>query len=67
MTTSTEPHTLERSSRHRIPDFFIVGQPKAGTTALYSMLRRHSSIYMPDTKEPGFLAAELQILSLIHI
>jgi hypothetical protein len=44
-----------------MPDFFIVGQPKSGTTALYSMLRPHPQIFMPDTKEPGFLAAELQI------
>ncbi len=43
----------------RVPDFFIVGQPKSGTTALYEMLRRHPQIYMPDGKEPWFLADEL--------
>ena len=37
----------------RLPDFFIVGHPKSGTTALYEMLRRHPQIYMPDGKEPG--------------
>ena len=31
----------------RLPDFFIVGHPKCGTTALYEMLRRHPQIYMP--------------------
>jgi Sulfotransferase family len=45
----------------RVPDFFIVGQPKSGTTALYSMLRHHPQIYMPETKEPGFLAEELHV------
>ena len=43
----------------RIPDFFIVGHPKSGTTALYSMLRRHPQIFMPDAKEPWFFAEEL--------
>ena len=42
-----------------LPDFFIAGQPKSGTTALYEMLRRHPQIHMPDSKEPWFFAAEL--------
>jgi Sulfotransferase domain len=47
------------SASGRIPDFFIVGHPKSGTTALYSMLRRHPQIFMPDGKEPWFFAEEL--------
>jgi hypothetical protein len=47
------------STNKRIPDFFIVGQPKSGTTALYDMLKRHPQIYMPDNKEPWFFADEL--------
>ena len=43
----------------RVPDFFIVGNPKSGTTALYEMLRRHPQIYMPELKEPIFFAGEL--------
>jgi hypothetical protein len=43
----------------RIPDFFIVGNPKCGTTALYEMLKRHPQIYMPDFKEPRFFASDL--------
>ncbi len=46
------PSTGERA-RGRVPDFFIVGHPKSGTTALYEMLRRHPQIYMPDLKEPS--------------
>jgi Sulfotransferase family len=42
-----------------MPDFFIVGHPKSGTTALYEMLRSHPQIYMPDGKEPWFFAEEL--------
>lgn len=44
----------------RVPDFFIVGQAKSGTTALYEMLRQHSAIFMPDLKEPEFLAADMR-------
>ena len=44
--------------RKRFPDFFIVGQPKSGTTALYEMLRRHPQIYMPDEKEPHFFVTD---------
>jgi Sulfotransferase family len=43
----------------RIPDFFVVGQPKSGTTALYDMLRAHPQVFMPDSKEPWFFAEEL--------
>jgi hypothetical protein len=45
----------------RLPDFFIVGHPKSGTTALYEALRRHPEIYMPDCKEPWFFASELHV------
>jgi hypothetical protein len=43
----------------RPPDFFIVGQPKSGTTALYEMLRRHPEVFMPEIKESWFFAQEL--------
>jgi hypothetical protein len=42
-----------------VPDFFIVGHHKSGTTALFEMLRRHPQIYMPDMKEPKFFATDL--------
>ncbi len=43
----------------RLPDFFIVGHAKSGTTALYEMLKGHPQIFMPDSKEPWFFASEL--------
>jgi hypothetical protein len=43
----------------RVPDFFIVGHPKCGTTALYRMLRLHPQIFMPDLKEPRYFASDL--------
>ena len=44
----------------RLPDFFIVGHAKSGTTALYEMLRGHPQIYMPDLKEPWFFASDMR-------
>ncbi len=44
----------------RAPDFFIVGHPKCGTTALYQMLRVHPQIFMPELKEPWYLASDMQ-------
>ena len=38
----------------RWPDFFIVGAPKAGTTAMYELLRRSNGICMSSVKEPRF-------------
>jgi hypothetical protein len=57
MTNSAERPRLEHASRTTIPDFFIVGHPKCGTTALYEMLRGHPQIHMP-VKEPWFFVAE---------
>jgi hypothetical protein len=42
-----------------LPDFFIVGNAKSGTTALYEMLREHPQIFLPTSKEPWFFAEEL--------
>jgi sulfotransferase family protein len=44
----------------RVPEFFIVGHPKCGTTALYLMLRGHPQIYMPDIKEIRFFTPEMR-------
>jgi Sulfotransferase domain len=49
-----------RGSRKRVPDFFVVGHMKSGTTALYGMLRHHPQIFMDSGKEPWFLASELR-------
>jgi hypothetical protein len=45
-----------RSSR--VPDAFIVGHPKSGTTALYEMLRRHPQVFMAEDKEPWFFGRD---------
>ena len=39
-----------------IPNFFIVGAPKSGTTALVSYLATHPDIFLSEPKEPHFFA-----------
>jgi hypothetical protein len=38
------------------PEFYIVGAAKSGTTALWSWLRQHKDVCLPDIKEPGFFS-----------
>ena len=38
----------------RRPDFFILGAPKCGTTALSEYLRRHPRVFVSTPKEPHF-------------
>lgn len=38
------------------PDFFVVGAPKAGTTAVFHWLKSHPDVFLPDVKEPGYFA-----------
>ena len=37
-----------------MPNFFIVGAQKAGTTSLYHYLNQHPQVYMSPRKEPHF-------------
>jgi sulfotransferase family protein len=44
----------------KLPNFFIVGAPKAGTTSLYHYLDQHPQIYMSPVKEPNYFASEIR-------
>ena len=37
-----------------LPDFFIIGAPKAGSTALHAALAHHPDLYLSPVKEPKF-------------
>ena len=37
--------------RHLVPDFLIIGAPKAGTSWLFSVLAKHPDIFIPGEKE----------------
>jgi hypothetical protein len=39
-----------------LPNFFIIGAAKSGTTALYSYLRQHPQVFLSPLKEPRFFA-----------
>jgi Sulfotransferase family len=43
----------------RVPDFFIAGHAKCGTSAIYRMLRQHPQVFMA-VKEPRYFAPELR-------
>jgi Sulfotransferase family len=47
-------------SAGRVPDFFIVGHEKCGTSALDLMLKKHPQVFLPDAKEQRFFAPELR-------
>jgi len=41
-----------------LPNFFLAGAPKAGTTSLYAYLQQHPAIYTSPIKEPMFFGAD---------
>ncbi len=50
-----------------LPNFFIVGAPRCGTTAMFEYLRQHPDVFMPDVKEPQFLSADLEMPWLTNL
>ena len=44
--------------KHYVPNFFVLGETKCGTSSLASMLSQHLSIYVPRIKETGFLTSD---------
>lgn len=51
---------------NRVVDFFLVGQPKSGTTALAQFLDDHPGIAITVPKEPGYWAVDLRRESERH-
>ena len=41
-----------------LPDFLIVGAPKAGSTALHAALAQHPELYLSPVKEPKFFMCD---------
>jgi hypothetical protein len=41
-----------------LPDFLLIGAPKAGTTALHLALSAHPEVFMSTPKEPKFFLAD---------
>jgi hypothetical protein len=43
-----------------LPNFFLAGAPKAGTTSLARYLAQHPEIFMSPVKEPSYFASEVR-------
>src|SRR5919201_2073707 len=41
-----------------MPDFLVIGAPKAGTTALHAVLSQHPGLFMSAVKEPKFFLSD---------
>jgi hypothetical protein len=41
-----------------LPDFFVIGAPKAGTTALHVALAAHPHLFLSSVKEPKFFLCD---------
>lgn len=42
------------SSSSRLPDFLVIGAPKAGTSALHTTLAAHPELALSSPKEPKY-------------
>lgn len=43
-----------RAMARRPPDFFLIGAPKAGTSALHAALAQHPDLFLSPVKEPKY-------------
>lgn len=66
VTPSASSHDHLANSRYkvRIPDFFIVGAPKCGTTSVDAWLRAHPAISMSASKEPSFFDTDSPLVGV---
>ena len=51
---------MSEDARDFFPDFFIVGAPRCGTTALSKYLKRNPKICFSNPKEPHFFTKILE-------
>ena len=47
-----------------VPNFFLLGTGKAGTTSLFHYLKQHPQIFMSPVKEPAYFAPEIRAENL---
>ncbi len=46
----------------RLPNFFILGAGRSGTTTLAAVLREHPAVFMSTPKEPTFFSEPFQVI-----
>jgi len=61
ITESNSRGALAQEPVPSLPNFFIVGAPKTGTTSLHSYLCQHPQIYMSSNKEPAYFASDVRV------
>ena len=49
------------NARIFLPNLFIIGAVKCGTTSLHNWLGEHPQVFMSPVKEPNFFAPDLQV------
>lgn len=55
--TSAGVSSADTGDEQRIPNFFVIGVPKAGTTFVHNALSLAPAVYMSSVKEPGFFTS----------
>jgi len=50
----TLPASSQAARGGRLPDFLLIGAPKAGTTALHAALAEHPELFLSPVKEPKY-------------
>ncbi|RFF29574.1 sulfotransferase domain-containing protein [Wenzhouxiangella sediminis] len=55
-----DPDEMTEPVDRQLPNFFLVGAPKCGTTSLASWLNEHSAVFMCKPKEPFFFSRDIQ-------
>ncbi len=58
--------SAETDKKNLVPNFFIIGAPKCGTTSLSEYLSYHPNIYMSRIKEPQFFNKDIAKHSKIN-
>ena len=48
------------------PNFFVVGGPKCGTTAMVEFLRTHPEVFISEPKEINFFADNLPKIKFVE-
>ena len=46
----------------QLPNFFILGAGRSGTTTLHFLLRDHPEVFLPTPKEPSFFCEPFQVV-----
>lgn len=55
------PATSRQHERVNLPNFFVVGAAKAGTSSLATILAAHPDVYVSPIKEPHFFCDDIRL------